>query len=374
MPDYETLRLAWWLLLGVLLIGFAVTDGYDLGLGAVLRFIARDDVERCMALEAIEPHWEGHQVWLILGAGAIFAAWPLLYAAAFSGFYFAMLLVLLALILRPVGFNFRNKLASPRWREGWDWALTIAGVVPAFVFGVAFGNLFLGVPFHFDGVLRPVYDGSFLALFHPFALLAGVTSLAMLVMHGAGFAAIKVEAPVGTRARRIARIAALVALLAFFACGAWLLTLDGHVIRSSIDGAAASNPLRKAVVLERGAWLAHHASHPATLAIPALALLGLLGVVALRKPLHAFIAGGIAVAAIIASAGAALFPFLLPSVTNPAHGLTVWDASSSRATLGFMLIATAVLLPIVLAYSSWAFRVMRGEVTRAHIEESKEVY
>lgn len=374
MPDYETLRLAWWLLLGVLLSGFAVTDGYDLGLGAVLRFIARDDVERRMALEAIEPHWEGHQVWLILGAGAIFAAWPLLYAAAFSGFYFAMLLTLLALILRPVGFNFRNKLASPRWREGWDWALTIAGVVPALVFGVAFGNLFLGVPFHFDGVLRPVYDGRFLALFHPFALLAGVTSLAMLVMHGAGFAAIKVEAPVGTRARRIARIAAVVALLAFVACGAWLLALDGHVIRSSIDGAAASNPLRKAVTLERGAWLAHHASHPATLALPALALLGLLGVATLRRPLHAFIAGGVAVAAIIGTAGAALFPFLLPSATDPAHGLTVWDASSSRATLGFMLLATAVLLPIVLAYSSWAFRVMRGEVTRAHIEESKEVY
>src|SRR5690606_34363521 len=125
---------------------------------------------------------------------------------------------------------------------------------------------------------------------------------------------------------------------------------------------------------ERGAWLAHHASHPATLALPALALLGLIGVATLRRSLHAFIASGVAVAAIIGTAGAALFPFLLPSATDPAHGLTVWDASSSRATLGFMLLATAVLLPIVLAYSSWAFRVMRGEVTRAHIEESKEVY
>src|SRR5690606_4820889 len=159
----------------------------------------------------------------------------------------------------------------------------------------------------------------------------------------------------------VARIAAVVALLAFIACGAWLLALDGHVIRSSIDGAAASNPLRKAVVLERGAWLAHHASHPATLALPALALLGLLGVALLRRPLHAFIAGGVAVACIVLTAGAALFPFLLPSATNPAHGLTVWDASSSRTTLGLMLVATALLLPVVLAYSSWAFRVMRGE-------------
>jgi cytochrome d ubiquinol oxidase subunit II len=195
MFDYETLRLIWWLLLGVLLVGFAVTDGYDLGVGAILRFIGRDDVERRMALEAIETHWEGHQVWFILGGGAVFAAWPALYAASFSGFYFAMLLVLLALILRPVGFVFRNKIKAPRWRDTWDWALTIAGAVPALVFGVAFGNLFLGVPFHFTDTLLPVYDGSFFALFHPFALVAGVISLAMLVMHGASFAAMKIEAP-----------------------------------------------------------------------------------------------------------------------------------------------------------------------------------
>ena len=219
MFDYGTLREIWWLLLGVLLIGFAISDGYDLGLGAIYRFIARDDTERRMALEAIEPHWEGHQVWFILGGGAVFAAWPMLYAASFSGFYFAMLLVLLALILRPVGFNFRNKVDNPRWRNAWDWALTISGTVPSLVFGVAFGNLFLGVPFHYTDTLRPVYDGSFLALFHPFALLAGVVSLAMLVMHGAMFAAMKIEGGVGDRARAVARIAALVAAVAFIGAG-----------------------------------------------------------------------------------------------------------------------------------------------------------
>lgn len=170
MIDYELLRELWWLLLGVLLIGFALTDGYDLGLGAILRLIGRDDVERRMALEAIEPNWEGNQVWFILGGGAVFAAWPLLYAASFSAFYFAMFLLLVALILRPVGFAFRNRLPHARWRGAWDWALTIAGAVPSLVFGVAFGNLFLGVPFHFTDVLLPVYDGSFLGLFHPFAL------------------------------------------------------------------------------------------------------------------------------------------------------------------------------------------------------------
>ena len=369
MFDYGTLREIWWLLLGILLIGFAVTDGYDLGLGAIYRFIARDDTERRMALEAIEPHWEGHQVWFILGGGAVFAAWPMLYAASFSGFYFAMLLVLLALILRPVGFNFRNKVDNPRWRNAWDWALTISGTVPSLVFGVAFGNLFLGVPFHYTDTLRPVYDGSFLALFHPFALLAGVVSLAMLVMHGAMFAAMKIEGGVGDRARGVARVAALATLAAFVAAGAWLAILPGHTIASAIVADGPSNPLGKQVAVAAGAWLGNQRAHPLLWLAPALAVLALLGVATLRQRALGFVASCIAVAGIILTAGIALFPFLMPSSTDPGHGLTVWDASSSQRTLGIMLFATAVFLPLVLAYSTWAFRIMRGKVTRAHVEE-----
>src|SRR6476659_11077464 len=168
MLDYATLRVIWWLLLGALLIGFAVTDGFDLGVAALFRWLGRDDDERRAVLETIEPVWEGNQVWLILGAGAVFAAWPLLYAASFSGLYFAMLLVLLALILRPVGFFFRNKLEDARWRNAWDWALFVSGAVPALLFGVAFGNLFLGVPFPIDDPGGPVYTGGFINLLHPF--------------------------------------------------------------------------------------------------------------------------------------------------------------------------------------------------------------
>jgi cytochrome d ubiquinol oxidase subunit II len=369
MFDYGTLRELWWLLLGVLLIGFAVTDGYDLGLGAIYRFITRDDVERRMALEAIEPHWEGHQVWFILGGGAVFAAWPMLYAASFSGFYFAMLLVLLALILRPVGFNFRNKLQNPAWRNAWDWALTVSGAVPALVFGVAFGNLFLGVPFHLSESMLPVYDGSFLGLFHPFALLAGVVSLSMLVMHGAAFAAMKVEAPVGDRARLVARVAALVALVAFIAGGAWLAVLPGHVIAGTVLPDGPSDPLAKQVTVATGAWLGNQQAHPLLWSIPLLAGLALLAVATLRNRVFGFVASSLAVASIILTAGVALFPFLLPSATDPDHGLTIWDASSSQRTLAIMLFCTAVFLPIVLAYSTWAFRIMRGKVTRAHVEE-----
>lgn len=369
MLDYGTLREIWWLLLGVLLIGFAVTDGYDLGLGAIYRFITRDDTERRMALEAIEPHWEGHQVWFILGGGAVFAAWPALYAASFSGFYFAMLLVLLALILRPVGFNFRNKVENPAWRNAWDWALTVAGAVPALVFGVAFGNLFLGVPFHFTDNLLPVYDGGFLDLFHPFALLAGVVSLTMLGMHGAAFGAMKIEGAVGDRARAVARVAALLALAAFVAAGAWLSVLPGHAVVGTLATDGPSNPLGKQVVVEAGAWLANQRAHPALWLVPAVAALALAVVALVRNRVAGFVASAIAVAAIILTAGIALFPFLLPSASQPGHGLTISDASSSHRTLGIMLFATAVFLPLILAYSTWAFRIMRGRVTRAHVEE-----
>src|SRR5450432_1412499 len=150
MPDYETLRVIWWLILGTLLIGFALTDGFDLGVGMIFRFIGRTDEERRALLECIEPVWEGNQVWFILGGGAVFAAWPLLYAASFSSLYLAMFLVLVGFILRPVGFAFRGKIANPQWRNSCDGALLVAGVVPALLFGVAFGNLFLGLPFHFD--------------------------------------------------------------------------------------------------------------------------------------------------------------------------------------------------------------------------------
>ncbi len=376
MFDYGLLREIWWLLLGVLLIGFALTDGYDLGVGAILRLIGKDDVERRMAIEAIEPNWEGNQVWFILGGGAIFAAWPALYAASFSGFYFAMLLVLLALILRPVGFVFRNKLPTARWRNLWDWSLTISGAVPALVFGVAFGNLFLGAPFHYSDDVRVFYTGSFLGLFHPFALLAGVVSLAMLVMHGAAFAAMRVEDPVGSRARRIARIAAVVTVAAFAGAGLWLTVLPGHVITSVVDSAAASNPLYKQVALEPGAWLRNYGIYPWTIAAPVAAFIGLLAVIVLPRSARrlGLVGSGLAVTGVILTAGFSLFPFFMPSSTQPSQGLTVWDASSSKLTLEIMLFATAVLLPLVLAYTTWAFRVMRGEVTREHVTHSEDVY
>src|ERR1700761_2143597 len=201
MSTYEILRLIWWALLGVLLIGFAVMDGFDLGTAALLPFVARTDTERRIAINTVGPVWEGNQVWFILGGGSIFAAWPALYAASFSGFYLAMFLVLATLILRPVGFKFRGKVDDPRWRAFWDWCLFAGGIVPALVFGVAFGNLFEGVPFSFDETLRLKTDITLLGLLNPFALLVGLVSLGMIVMHGAAWLNYKTRGPVQDRAR-----------------------------------------------------------------------------------------------------------------------------------------------------------------------------
>jgi cytochrome d ubiquinol oxidase subunit II len=373
MFDYETLRVIWWLLLGVLLIGFAITDGFDLGLGATFRFLGRTDAERRVLLQSFEPVWEGNQVWFILGGGAAFAAWPLLYAASFSSLYPAMFLLLVALIMRPVGFGFRNHLADARWRAVWDTALTLGGAVPALLFGVAFGNLFLGLPFHFDALQRPVYSGGFFNLLHPFALLGGVISLSMLILHGATFAAMKVGEPMAARANALGRAASTVFLLAFIGAGVWLgLAIGGYRIVGSIDHSGPSNPLQKTVEIVAGGWLNNFRAWPVTCAAPVGAILAAVcahALLRLGRPGAAFVASATVQAATILTAGFALFPFLMPSSAYPDHSLTVWDASSSAKTLLIMLWAVIVFLPVVLAYTAWVYRVLKGRVTLESLRE-----
>ena len=377
MIDYETLRIIWWLLIGVLLGGFAVMDGFDLGIAALIRVLARDDGERRALLETIEPTWEGNQVWLILGAGAVFAAWPLLYAAAFSGFYAAMFLVLFALILRPVGFSFRNKMADPRWRNTWDWIMTVTGTVPTLIFGVAIGNLFLGVPFRFDDTLRLSYAGGLIGLLRPFPLLVGVVSLSMLMLHGCAWAGLKSEDPIASRAERLSVSLSALFIGSYAAAGAWLLLgIEGYSISSAISAAAPSNPLLKTVTTG-GNWLADGALGGWACSLAALAILmALLASILTRRKHHrsAFLASSIMVIGTLFSAGFALFPFLMPSSTDPRSSLTIWDASSSQHTLGLMLIAVIIFMPLILAYTTWVYRVLRGRINLQHVRNSHSLY
>jgi cytochrome d ubiquinol oxidase subunit II len=371
--DYATLKVIWWVIVGILLVGFAILAGWDLGIGMLLPYVGRTDDERRVALNSIGPTWEGNQVWFITAGGATFAAWPLVYATAFSGFYIALILVLFALFLRPVGFDYRSKVHDPRWRSAWDWGIFVAGFVPALVFGVAFGNLLLGVPFHFDSDQRSFYTGSFWALLNPFALVAGLVSVTMLAMHGGLYLNIRTEGDVQARAVRAARIAGIVFIALFAAAGFWIATgIDAFRIASMPSADSAFAPVAKAVERVHAGWLANYTKHPWTIAAPVAAFGGAIVALAAarRLPMVSFFLSCAGVAGVVLTAGFALFPFIMPSSSDPKSSLTAWDAVSSYRTLQIMFWAVLIFMPIILAYTSWVYRVMRGTVTTEQVRQN----
>ncbi|PLP89884.1 cytochrome d ubiquinol oxidase subunit II [Pseudomonas sp. FFUP_PS_473] len=375
MFDYETLKLVWWVLIGVLLIGFALTDGFDMGAMALMPFVGRTDNERRVAINTIAPHWDGNQVWFITAGGALFAAWPMVYAVAFSGLYWAMLLVLFALFCRPVGFDYRSKLENQQWRSAWDWALFVGGAAPALLFGVAFGNLFLGLPFRLDELMRSTYEGSFFALLHPFALLAGVVSLSMLCTHGGAWLMMRTDADLHARSRQATRLCALAFLATFAGAGAWLaLGIQGFSLLGGFsDLGTALNPLHKQVSLDNSGWLANYSRYPLTQIAPlaglAGGLLALLGA-QLNRGGVAFLGSSLAIVGTICTAGFALFPFVFPSSIDPASSLTMWDAVSSHKTLGIMLVVAGIFVPLILLYTLWCYTRMWGRLTDKTIESN----
>ncbi|WP_444454599.1 cytochrome d ubiquinol oxidase subunit II [Rhodobacter capsulatus] len=378
--SYEILRVIWWVLLGVLLIGLAATDGFDMGVAALNPFVAQTDAERRVVINTIGPVWEGNQVWLILGGGAIFAAWPPLYAVSFSGFYLAMFLVLAALILRPVGFKYRNKRESHVWRTRWDWALVVGGAVPALIFGVAVGNVLQGVPFTLDDTLLPIYPGNpltkLLGLLNPFALFVGVVSLSMHIAHGAAWLVLKTEGAVQARARRIGSWAGVLTIVTFALAGVWLAYgIPAYQFVTEPDHVGPSNPLLSEVV-RGGSWIDAYQTRPWIAVAPALAVLGLGSAVVLMRFWSgwAVTASMIGIFGVISTVGLSMFPFILPSSLNPSASLTVWDSSSSHLTLFIMLVSTVIFLPIILAYTSWVYKVLWGKVRPDDIARNPNAY
>ncbi|MTI17110.1 cytochrome d ubiquinol oxidase subunit II [Rhodobacteraceae bacterium RKSG542] len=377
--SYDVLRLIWWLLLGVLLIGFAMTDGFDMGVGALLPFVAKTDLERRVVINTVGPVWEGNQVWFILGGGAIFAAWPPLYAVSFSGFYLAMFIVLAALIVRPVAFKYRSKQPSARWRNNWDWALFAGGAVPALIFGVAVGNVLQGVPFELTPELFARYEGSvfgkLFGLLNPFALLAGVVSLSMLLTHGAAWLSLKAEGEVAARARKIGSVTGLVTMTGYALAGLWLAYgIQGYELVGPVITNGPSNPLFSEVV-RTDTWLTAYAARPWITIAPALGFIGMaMTVLGLRKgkEVSTLLWSKLAILGVISSVGLTMFPFILPSSLNPTASLTVWDSSSSHLTLFIMLVSTAIFMPIILAYTAWVYKVLWGKVTPESVEENSD--
>lgn len=372
--DYETMKVIWWGIIGIVIIGFAVTGGFDLGVGILLPWVGKTDDERRVLLNSVGPTWEGNQTWFITAGGATFAAWPLVYSAAFSGLYTALILLLFALFLRPVGFDYRSKLTDPRWRSCWDWGLFIGGFVPALIFGVAFGNLFIGLPFHYDIFMRVSYEGGLLGLLNPFSLLAGVLSVTMLIMHGASFLHMKTEGAIESRSKKIASYAAIISTLLFIVGGFWINHISGMRILTMPDANSAFMPVAKTVTVISGAWLENYARWPLLWILPATTIILMLNCALLNKlswPRSAFIASGLAVAGIILTAGASLFPFIMPSTLAPNSSLTVWDAVSSENTLNLMFWITLIMVPIIVIYTGWVYRVIRGKVTVEQIQASE---
>ena len=380
--DYDTLRHIWWLLLGILLIAFAVMDGADLGVAMLLPLVTKNDDERRVLYNVIGPVWEGNQVWLILGGGVIFAAWPLLYALSFSGFYLAMMLLLVALILRPVAIKYRSKLESVKWRRNWDAIWSLTGLVAALVFGVAIGNVLLGVPFRFEpDTMRPVYEGSFFGLFMPFALLSGLLSVAMMLLQGATVLGWKTEGDIARLSRRWAMISGLLVIAIFIVGGVWVANgLGGYVLNTDLLPAnVESNPLlgAKEVAQSTGAWMTNYAAAPWTWVAPVLGLAGALFAMLLAGRGRGFLAvfmSSLSIAGIIFTFGFSTYPFLLPSSLMPEASLTIFDASASHFTLWIMLLISAVFLPIIIAYTSWVYSVMRGKVTTESVNDAPHSY
>lgn len=374
LEAYAIMKIVWWVLLGVLLTGIGVMVGMDMGVGTILRYVGRNDAERRVAINVIGPHWDGNQVWFVLGGGAIFAAWPLVYATAFSGFYIVMLVLLWSMIVRPLGFEYRSKMPSDRWRAAWDATLFVSGCVPMVVFGAAVGNVLIGVPFHFDWRLTSYYTGSFIELFNPFAILCGLMSLALAIYMGGARLTSGAGEPVGGRARTAGIAGGIAAIVLFAIGGIWAASLPGFELIAGPAPHLQQTPLHQRVELVPGAMLSNFEAHGILWILPGIVFAALAGgilALVLRRPLLAWWLGVPAWGGTIATTGAAMFPFMMPSTTHPAHSLSVWNSGSTLTTLGWMLGFTLIFLPLIVWYTSWAFWIMRGKVDPAAVESSE---
>ncbi|MEN7973373.1 MAG: cytochrome d ubiquinol oxidase subunit II [Verrucomicrobiota bacterium] len=326
----QALQIIWFLLVGILVIGYAILDGFDLGVG-FWHLFAKKKGERSAFIRSIEPFWDGNEVWLLTGGGALFAAFPPVYATAFSGFYLAMMLVLVGLIFRAVAIEFRNKVDSPGWTKAWDIAFSLGSILPSLLYGVAIGNVLRGLELNAIGD----YTGGFFALLNPFALLCGLVGLSMFALHGALYLSMKLEGEIASDARKWATIVSPVFSVLF-------LMAAGLGLQRHIHGIAAIP-----VLLVLLALLASFASAMFNKK---------------EKTVAAFLASSFTIAFVMLAAAFALFPYMVPCTNNPEWGLTIYNSSSSQLTLTSMLVIALIGMPIVLGYTVFIHRIFKGKV------------
>jgi cytochrome bd ubiquinol oxidase subunit II len=333
------LQTVWFILVAVLFVGYFFLEGFDFGVGILLPVLAKDDTDRRVIINTIGPVWDGNEVWLLTAGGAIFAAFPHWYATMFSGFYLALFLILVALIVRAVGFEFRSKLEQPGWRRMWDGAICVGSLLPAVLWGVALTNIVRGVPID----ANKMYTGDLLTLLNPYALLGGVVSLVVFTLHGALFLALKTTDDLQHRARAVAHT--------LWPPAAVLLAVFAGLGYSQTD------------------FIGKLGVVPGTLPLLAIAsYVASFVMLRLRRDLWAFVLNGLTIVfgTIVAFQG--LFPRVMISSTDPSFSLTIYNASSSQYSLTAMLIVAVVFVPIVLLYQGWTYWVFRARVTRQAID------
>ncbi|SBT81921.1 Cytochrome bd-I ubiquinol oxidase subunit 2 [secondary endosymbiont of Trabutina mannipara] len=361
MFNYEFLRFIWWVLIGLFIIIFTITEGFDMGVGILMRFSCYSDIERKIMINTIAPHWDGNQVWLITTIGALFAVWPIVYAIIFSGFYIAIILLLVSLFFRPISFEFLSKIDNLRWRNLCYWGIFIGSFISPIVMGIIFGNLLQGIPFYIDMYMRLYYTGNFFQLLNPFSLLLSTIIIAMFLTQGSTYIQMRTSSNsnLQVKMRNITKLTALITIIMFFlAIILFIKSIDGFTITSIIDQSAQSNPLHKEVKYHAGAWMVNYWNYPILLIFPLLGLLLPFFTIIysyIKISVFAFISSSFTIACIISTIGITIFPFIIPSITMPNVSLTMWDATSSLNTLKLMFIIVIILLPIVLSYTIWCY-------------------
>lgn len=375
MIDYTVLQVLWWMILGSILVVYAATAGFDVGVTTLMPFFKNEE-ERRVILNTSAPTWDGNLTWIVFAGGGIFVVWPVVYSTAFSGLYAGMLLILFPLFLRAPGYEYRNKLPSMKWKRFWDFGLFISGILPVFVFGVATGNCFVGFPFHFDPIsLRMFYTGNLFDLFNPLGILAGLVSVAMVLFHGSTFLQRRTEGNICDKARIVTFSSGVVLLILFSVAGLLIvLYAPGYqLIDSPIN--PTSHLLENVVVRAPGSWFASFMYYPWKGFGPVFAYIGILvSMVAtyFKSRNLAFWSSAVAIAGIVATSGFTLFPFIMPSSTNPNESLTIWNATSSQYALNMMLYVGTVLLAIIAAYKIFAYHSIWGRKGILTVEDLRK--
>jgi cytochrome bd ubiquinol oxidase subunit II len=366
MFDYITLKIIWWLIFGVIVVAFFVTAGMDIGVNFLLPIVGKSDYDRRLIINSTGPTWEGNQVWLILFVAGLLAIWPTLYATLLYSMYFLCLILVFTLILRPPGIDYRNKINSHTWRITWDICLFIGAIAVALAIAILVAYLFTGLPYYFDNDMRPIYQGSFYKLISPLSLLCFIVVLSWLSLHGALFLQYKLQDIPAQRSKKVVQIAGWTFLAAFIVTGVYVgFWIPAYKIDFIPELNSEFLPTAKIVSLLETGWCYNFTQNYWLWILPVLVLLATR--VAMRlskfgKPVTALFVNAIGMLALVFTVAAAIFPFLLLSQVNLNHSLTIWDAAASKNTLWYSLLAVVVLLPIVLLYTTWVYRVMRGKV------------